>query len=261
MTGARFITDLASGGRHHFTTEEAREALGSSLVAARATLRRLKAKGDIASPVRGFHVIVPPEYRSLSCLPPEQFIPALMENGGEPYYAGLLTAAQFHGAAHQRPQVFQVVVRKNRPDIRCGKIHVVFVARRNTRQVPTAPFNTPRGSIAVSTAEATAIDLVTYADRCGGLDAIATVLSELAEVIDPARLARLAARMEALPVAQRLGWLLDLVGQGERAEPLARLVARRATNATPLLASTPMRGAPRDPRWRVAVNVDVETDL
>jgi hypothetical protein len=60
--------------------------------------------------MRGFHVIVPPEYRSLGCLPPEQFAPALMETLGMPYYAGLLSAAQFHGAAHQRPQVFQVVV-------------------------------------------------------------------------------------------------------------------------------------------------------
>jgi hypothetical protein len=37
------------------------------------------------------------------------------------YYAGLLSAAQLHGAAHQRPQEFQVFLAKNRRPIRCGR--------------------------------------------------------------------------------------------------------------------------------------------
>jgi hypothetical protein len=31
---------------------------------------------------------------------------------GLTYYAGLLSAAQYHGAAHHRPQEFQIVVAK-----------------------------------------------------------------------------------------------------------------------------------------------------
>ena len=41
-----------------------------------------------------------------------------------PYYAGLLTAARYHGAAHQQPQIFQVVVPKNRPPIHCGLVKI-----------------------------------------------------------------------------------------------------------------------------------------
>ncbi len=58
-----------------------------------------------------------------------------MEHLGAEYYAGLLSAAQIHGAAHQRPQVFQVVVGKNRPSIRCGKVIVQFIARGNLKKV------------------------------------------------------------------------------------------------------------------------------
>ncbi|MBI3184679.1 MAG: type IV toxin-antitoxin system AbiEi family antitoxin [Myxococcales bacterium] len=261
MKGRRFIADLAARGRYHFTTEEVVRSLGLSVLAARAVLRRLAAKGEIATPYRGFHVIVPPEYRALNCLPPEQFVPQLMEHLREDYYVGLLSAAQHHGAAHQRPQVFQVMTTKNRPDIDCGQVHVVFVARRNAKKVPTASFNTPRGTMRVSTPEATALDLVQYVGHCGGIENAATVLAELAESIDPEQLARLAAVLVALPIAQRLGYLLEKVGAGDRTEPLAKLAAKRASHVTPLIPGRTMRGAPRDRRWRVAVNAKVEPEL
>src|SRR5262245_58700523 len=111
---ARYVADLASRGRYHFTTEDARKALRVSVPAVRAALRRLKGHGELADPHRGFHVIVPPEYRRLGCLPPEQFVPQLMEHLGEPYYVALLSAAEIHGAAHHRPQCFQVMVARNR---------------------------------------------------------------------------------------------------------------------------------------------------
>ena len=142
----------------------------------------------IASPARGFYVIVPPEYQSVGCLPADQFIPALMERLGLPYYAGLLSAAQYHGAAHHRPQEFQAMLAKPRRQIHCRKVRVAFIARKNMRDVPVQYFNTPRGTIKVSTPEATAIDLVVYSHHAGGLDQVATILWELAEQIDPDKL-------------------------------------------------------------------------
>src|ERR1700730_10005013 len=97
----QYVENLAASGRYTFTTAEARSALGAT--SAKFALSRLARQGAIASPARGFYVIVPPEYRWPGSLPAEQFIPALMENLRLPYYAGLLTAAQYHGAAHQRP--------------------------------------------------------------------------------------------------------------------------------------------------------------
>lgn len=37
---------------------------------------------------------------------------------------------EYPGAAHQRPQVFQVVVARNKPEIVCGKVRIQFIARR-----------------------------------------------------------------------------------------------------------------------------------
>ena len=118
MSHREFPTQLAARGRYHFTTEQAASELGVSLTAARAALRRLRDRGAIATPLRGFHVVVPPEYRTLSCLPPEQFVPQLMELLGVVYYAGLVSAAGYHGASHQqlsRTEPLNSCLRRNGP--------------------------------------------------------------------------------------------------------------------------------------------------
>src|SRR5690606_38651429 len=98
-----YVSSLAARGRYLFSSDDVQDSLGVSAAAAKLALNRLAKRGRIASPARGFYVIVPPEYQKLGCLPADQFIPALMERLGLSYYAGLLTAAQYHGAAHHRP--------------------------------------------------------------------------------------------------------------------------------------------------------------
>ncbi len=253
------IDDLAAVGRYHFTSAEMRSALGVSAVAVRQALSRLAAKGKIASPARGFYVIVPPEYRRIGCLPADQFVPALMAHRKLRYYAGLLSAAQYHGAAHHRPQAFQVMLAGNRPSIACGSVTVSFVARRNVGHVPVRSFNTPRGTVLVSTAEATALDLVGYMHRAGGVDRVAGLLSELAGEIDPHRLVEASGTASVL-WAQRLGFLLEHIGAGDRAALLREHVRTRARRFTKLLPAASADGAPRHPDWRVFVNANVEVD-
>jgi predicted transcriptional regulator of viral defense system len=133
----QFIEELVSKGRYLFESAEAQAALGISMPAVNAALHRLAKQGAIASPARGYYVIVPPEYRSLRCLPADQFVPSLMKGLALPYYVGLLTAAQYHGAAHQRPQEFQVFLDRNRRRLDCGKVRVRFIVRKRLRDVPT----------------------------------------------------------------------------------------------------------------------------
>ena len=253
------IADLAAFGRHHFTSSELRSALGVSEAAVRQALSRLAAKGEIASPSRGFYVIVPPEYRRLGSLPADQFIPLLMEHWDIPYYVGLLSAAQLHGAAHHRPQEFQVVVERNRPAIVCGDVRVAFVARRNLDAVPVERFNNPRGTVLVSTVEATAVDLVGYLRRAGGVDRVAGVIYELSEDMDPERLVE-ASKSASILWAQRLGYLLEHVGAGDRAILLKEHVRERARNYTKLLPGADATDAPRSRDWRLFVNASIEAD-
>ena len=256
----KYIQGLLQRGQHYFTTEDATRALGADRRTVARALGRLKAKGELATPQRGFYVAVLPEYRSLGCLPAEQFVPQLMENAGEPYHVALLSAAQLHGAAHQKPQRFQVIVRRPRAPIECGRVRVDFHVRRDLERTATVTMNTPRGHMYVSSPETTALELVGYARHAGGLDNVATVLAELAESVGPERLVR-EARKAPLAWVQRLGYLLDLVEASDVANVLQPYVQERARRAAPLDASAPRTGAERSRRWRIAINTDVEADL
>ena len=105
-----YVSNLAAVGRYHFVSGDAKAALDVSATATKLALNRLVKQNLIAQPARVFYVIVPPEYRALKCLPPDQFIPGLMQQLEQPYYVGLLTAAQYYGVAHQQPQEVQVVL-------------------------------------------------------------------------------------------------------------------------------------------------------
>jgi predicted transcriptional regulator of viral defense system len=260
MYVADLIDDFAANGKYHFTTQEAQAALQTSPVAARAALRRLRKKKRIAMPYRGFHIIVPPEYRRLGCLPADEFVPQLMEHLGIPYYAALLSAAQYHGAAHQRPQVFQVIVPKNRPSISCEAIKVNFIARKNAHEMSVQKLNTPRGEVQLSSPEVTAFDLVGYMSQAGGISNVATVLTELGEEIDAVALAK-SADLSPLPWAQRLGYLLGLVGFKEKTEPLYERIKSRLNNFTSLQTDLDDDKTIRDLRWKVVVNVEVDPDI
>lgn len=259
---ARFVDDLASKGKYCFSVNDAMELSNSTDIAVRAALRRLREKGEIAMPYKGFYVIVPPEYRNLGCLPAEQFIPSLLDHLDEYYYAGLLSAAQYHGAAHHRPQIFQVVVSKARNDIECGKVRVKFIYRKKAKEIPTEERNTPRGLLRISSPESTAFDLIGYPDHAGGLNNVATILMDLAEKIDSNKLAEVAIH-SPISWAQRLGYVMDLVGVGEKAHSLLSYVHNRrpVCAPTPLARSSPHKGVERDKRWQVLINTKVEAEF
>ena len=257
-----FVEDLQARGRYTFTRADAASGNQRSEVALEAALRRLKRRGRIASPRRGFYVLVPVEYREAGCPPASWFIDDLMRYLKQPYYVGLLSAAAIHGAAHQQPMVFQVVTNRPTRAARAGRVRIAFHMSRIIKLAPVAEVQTETGSMRVSSPEATAFDLVRFAPAAGHLSNVATVLAELAEKLDPAALAKLAHAYPA-PDAQRLGYLLEQLGKTELAESLmASLEVRR--HRPVLLApgqAHDLSQASTDPRWRVIPNVIVEADL
>lgn len=254
------IDNFSADGRSFFTLKDVQQVSKSTSPAALKTaIGRLHVKGKIAMPRKGFYVIVPPEHRGIGCLPAEEFIPDLMKYLEQPYYVSLLSAAEYYGAAHQRPQVFQVMVSKARRQIECGSVRVWFTYRDNLADIPTRSRNTRTGVISMSSPEATALDLVGYKQHCGGINNVATVLSELAEQIDPEELIRVAGYS---PIAwtQRLGYLLDLVEAKDLADRIAEYIKQKRPNRKPLAPWAPVKGAISSNRWKLLVNTNVEAD-
>lgn len=255
-----FLETLQASGRYTFTRLEVAKALGLSDIALKNALWRLARTGRLVSPRRGFYVIVPPEYRAAGSLPAAWFIRDLMGYLGRPYYVGLLTAASLHGAAHQAPQEFQVVTDRPLGAIEIGRVRLRFVKKAHLSRTPTSGVKTPTGEMRVSTPEATALDLVRYPEHCGGLSNIATILQELSERLDGGELVRVTEADGEVAYAQRLGYLLDRVRRQEVARALAEWVDVRAPRLTPLSPGVAITAAPRDARWRVAVNEEFEVE-
>jgi len=254
-----YVDGLQAAGRYTFGRDEAVRALGCSELALEAGLRRLKARARIVSPRRGFHVVVPVEYRDAGSPPAPWFIDALMRHLEQPYYVGLLSAAAVHGAAHQQPMVFQVVTdRPTRPSS-VGRVRIAFHKSRIVEVTPTVAIPTDTGTMRVSTPEATAFDLVRFAGAAGHLSNVATVLDELVERCEPARLAEVAP-LQAIPDVQRLGFLFELLGRTEHADVLEAWLSERRFRAVLLAPHQEARGATTNSRWRVKPNVDVEVD-
>jgi predicted transcriptional regulator of viral defense system len=133
------------------------------------------------------------------------------------------------------------------------------MARKRLRDVPVESLNTPRGAVLVSTPESTALDLVGYAGHAGGLNQVATVLSELAERIDPEKLAA-AAPSAPVPWAQRLGYLLEHLGFAAKTPALKEYVREHAKQSTVLLPKAPEKHSRRNKGWKLYVNAKLEPE-
>jgi predicted transcriptional regulator of viral defense system len=254
-----WVDSLQANGRYTFTRHEAEAATEASPRAVQSSLRRLGAAGRVVAPRRGFHVIVPLEYRATGAPPASWFVDRLMGHLDRSYHVGLLTAASLHGAAHQAPQQFQVVVDIPTRPVEVGRVRMNFVQGR-AGMTPVLRMNTATGTMVVSTPEGTALDLVRHVDVCGGLDNVATVLAELTERMDGERLVAAAAQGMEKTVLQRAGYLLDLVGAHPLADPLSTWLAQQRIFPTALRPDLPTEDADRDLRWMLIINDRVEPD-
>ena len=256
---SNLIETLQSRGRYTFTRTEALRAGGRSEIAFESALRRLRKRHRIASPRRGFHVVVPPEYREAGSPPATWFIDDLMRHLQQPYYVGLLSAASIHGAAHQQPMVFQVVTDRPTRPVRVGRVRIAFTMSRTVTQVSVSKLQTETGFMRVSTPETTAFDLVRFAPAAGHLSNVATTLSELSDKVKPAELAR-AAELYAVPDVQRLGYVLEHIGAAALAESMWSGLAKRRFRPV-LLARGQGKGRRHaDTRWRVIPNEEIEAE-
>jgi len=256
-----FVDAQQAKGLYTFDRRRVASEIGLSGPLLKKAAARLKASGRLAIPRRGFYVIVPIEYRVAGSPPPTWFIDALMRHLGRPFYVGVLSAAAIHGAAHQQPQEFQVVTDVPQRPARAGRARIRFLMKAGLASTATVDVKTNTGTMRVSTPEATAVDLVRYPHAAGGLDNVATVLTELADRLDASRLVSAAEADGEAAHVQRLGYLLELVGAAQCARRLAVWIDRRDPRRVLLRPGRPSKGAELDARWRVVVNETVEPDL
>lgn len=247
---------LLARGRHWVTTSEAAELLGIPVDHVAPSLAQSRRRGLLFSPTKGLYVAIPSEFRSWGAVPAAHFVDPMMRHLGHDYYVCLLSAAEVHGFAHQRPQVFQVMTPARLRDRAFGRVRIEFITSVRTSDRPIDVVNTPTGTMRVSTRETTVLDLVSFPRASGALFNVATVIGEMLSegVLDVGRLGEVAVGYP-VAVVQRTGWLLDyMAAQIDVAvdtEPLLPLAFSRTT-PTPLDPGFGRSGT-LDRRWNVIV--------
>lgn len=259
-----FIDEQRAEGKYSFTTEGLHSQLGVSENALKKTLQRLKNQESIAMVRRGFYVIVPPEYRAKGIIPTSLYVNDLMKFLNRDYYVGLLNAAAYHGAAHQQPQSYSVITEgiALRP-IKNDRVGINFYIKKSWNKKHVVKKKVDTGYINISSAELTALDLVSYYNEVGGFNRVATVIEELKEAIQPDKLVETAKQYEEVAVVQRLGYLLEYVlEENELSDALYNYL--KSIGHYPTLLR-PQRKKPENMitgnKWKIVPNVEIEADI
>ena len=257
--GIDFVRGVLGNGRFSFTLNEAAEATGLRDQALNMMLQRLKQDRWVVPFSQGFYLALDVQHQSAGMLDPEWFIDDWARFLGVEYYVCGLSAAAVHGAAHQRPTVFQVMMNRSVRSVKCGSLKLQVCFKKEIAAGAVAQRKSPAGYYRISTPQMTAYDVVAYDRCCASVDLAATVFAELGEAIDPDGLARLPEHGCSIAALQRVGWFLDRCGWKDKTERLHAALRSRRRVWRPLDSRLPCEGN-KNNRWKVVENVDVHPD-
>ena len=265
MTLQKWIEDRAIHGYPTFSVDDVRATgLCSSEQILQNELSRLCSNKTIVSVYRGYYVIIPVHYVLRGSVPATYYIDQLMDYLQKPYYVCMLSAAELLGAAHQRPQQFSIMTTfPKRRIISTRNVTIDWFYRDGLPEDALITKNTETGTIRISNPLLTAADLVQYQQHVGGLSRVATILEELSEQINiKEQFAPLTTYVKKV-VWQRLGFLLEnIIKEKNLADDLFELL--RASSGffkyQPLSTSAEDNPSARDSRWKININIGIETD-
>jgi predicted transcriptional regulator of viral defense system len=258
------LQELLGDGRMSFAITDLRNNFKEySLNALQMNLKRLNKKKKIKHIMKGFYVIIPPEYQQRKILPAELFIDGLFKYLGRPYYFGLSSAAIMHGASHQ--QVMESYIIINKPPIRTTKVEglkINYAVKSVMPKYGIEKRKTDTGYINISGAELTAMDLVEYQNRIGGLNRTATVLFELSDTMKKEKLLEVLNNDISLSGLQRLGYILDVVlNKKELSAVIKNYLAEKRIFRVALKPNIKKEGFKVHPDWKIIENYKIETDF
>lgn len=263
-TIADWVENESYHGRYTFTRsdiDQAFPALPKTQVT--QTLWLIGKRGVLYSPWQNFFVIIPTEYRLKGVVPPMFYIDQLMRFMGRQYYVGLLNAAAFYGASHQRVQTFYCIVDGGpiRSIYRKG-IDIEFHRKAQIQVGFMRQFKTQMGTVNVSSPCLTALDLILFEQEIGGVTRAATVLAELVEEMRWSEQPVELLNSFNTPIVQRLGYILEHVLEEEQAaeelyallktsgRPFRKVVLKAAKAETEYVKN----------RWKIIDNQSIAID-
>lgn len=260
---SQYLEMLQSLGKNGFALESIQKELPHlSMIAIKSALSRQTRKGNIISIHKGYYLIIPPQYKSKGILPPPLFLDRFMDYLERPYYLGLLNAAAYHGASHQQPQEFYVVTvfPVVRPTLKKG-LKISYISKKEIPNQLLEIKKTESGYLKISNPILTALDLVQFEKRVGGLNRVAVILNELMESIKPGNINQELLKFTSITTFQRLGYLMDHVLQNNvLSAAVYKIVKKENLFRIPLKTSAPTSGFLSNEKWKVIVNTEIKLE-
>ena len=268
MNFSDYLKEVRQKGQHAFTLNQIMVDLKLSRSAAWSVVCRSSERGDIMSPAQGFYVIVPPENQLQGSIPAQELVPLLMNHLKVDYYVSLLSGAQYHGASHQKSGAFQIIVNKQiKHKLEFGQVKIEAIYKKSFESISTQDVAVKTGYLKVAAVELVVFDLLTYRNQSGGLNHIATVLSELIEAIDITKLIERAQKIKSTAWLQRLGYILEQIDSMDTEktqkiiDALEYYLNSKMSGFIALASELPKAGHPRIKKWKIIVNTIIESDL
>ena len=263
-----FLKEKLQKGEKSFTSKEIEETLDFNKNNCKQALFRLRKKKEIVSPFKGFYIILSVEDQVLGSLPPGDLMPVLFKHLKLDYYVALLSAGLYNGASHQKPNKFQVITTKQFKNniLKLGHLYIQLIYKKSIAGLPLKEKVVDTGILKIATPELLAMDLFLYRRQSGGLDHIATVLSELIEEIHLAKFKSFCKKSKQNFWMQRMGYILDSIDpmNEEKKEKimmiLEEVLKTRKVKYIPLQPSLPHKGHEKNTRWKIIANTTVESD-
>ncbi|MBK7969401.1 MAG: hypothetical protein IPK08_10925 [Bacteroidetes bacterium] len=261
-----WIDEQQSKGKLSFSLNELRYKFNQdSDTAIKQLLERLTSNEKIVSVFKGYYIIIPPQYSSKGILPPSMFIDGLMNFLERKYYVGLLNAAALNGASHQQPQEYFIVTEY--PVLRPTNKKGIKINYISTKQLPPESLiekkKTETGYISVSRQKLTAIDLINYEKKIGGLNRATAIINELDESIRPKDINEELINYASISSLQRLGYILEEILNRNNLSDKIFMQCKKAGKIfylIPLKASGKKQKEHINEKWKLMINTEIELD-
>lgn len=263
MTIAEYIKKLLSVEEYSFSVDELRRETGKTDTSIRRELDRLSEKGGIVSLRKGFYLVITPRYSSAQKLPIQLYCEKLFKYLDRIYYVGLFSAARFHGASHQQTQRDYLIIEKPKfNDISKKAIDIRFFTTSRWSENNIQIKKSDAGIFKISSPALTIADLIHHQTKLGGINRILATIEELTEELTKTDLADLLSWYPNKSTLQRFGFLLNELGIEEEFQEMI-YSELKAKSFFPVLLSPKSKEKPGavDNRWKVDVNVKLESDL
>ncbi|MEQ8908606.1 MAG: type IV toxin-antitoxin system AbiEi family antitoxin [Vicingaceae bacterium] len=263
MAVSEYIKQLLSYEEYSFSLEEVLENSSKGSTAVRREINRLVVKKKIVNLRKGFYLIIPPRYSNSEKLPVQLYAEKLFKYLNRRYYVGLHSAAKIHGASHQQAQKDYFIIEPPMLNtIKKKSFHIQFHTTGNWPAKNIVTKKSDAGIYQISSPALTFFDLIHHHTKIGGLNRLMASLEELTEELEAQDMEMLLSWYENKSSMQRAGFLLEeLLGSTS----LSMLIFEklRPQSFYPILLSPKSSEKPgsANNRWKVDVNLKVETDL